>query len=519
MKDKGSLEEKAGIVVFARVLTTVIDLALAITTIQLLIKQDFAIMGYILMIHELARNLATLGLPESIFYFFERITHRQKATFVGQTVAMLSIAGIGAAGLILGVSSVLPFILTEWNPQAIGQLQEVLPWLALVVLLEIPTWPVSNILLALDHQKDAAWYETLTSAILFGAIVTPILLGYGVLGAVFGMVGYALIRAIGSALWIIIRLSQIQSNATGPLHDEVSADHGVEPISLREQLRFSLPLGLSSYVNKLNRNIDKVVVSILLPVFALADYTLGAQEVPIIRVIPFAIGSVLISRFVAYQLEGKKKELLDLWYRGVEKVSLLVLPLGVLSIVIAPDLIAWIASNDQTDYSGAVLPFQIYNAIVLLRVTHYGSILQAFGDSKGVLQMSVQLVVLNLVLSIPATLAFGIVGTAASTLLANIVNWWLYLRRIGRHLDVPAHRVLPFGRYTSILGISLGIGVAMMMIQQWGFPSMNAPLRLGVITALFLPTYWFIGSWTQVIRQDDRAQFKRWVSLTFFRSS
>ncbi|RPF80036.1 MAG: hypothetical protein CBC65_006940 [Rhodothermaceae bacterium TMED105] len=70
MSAKGSLEQKAGIVVFARVLTTVIDLALAITTIQLLIKQDFAIMGYILMIHELARNLATLGLPESIFYFF-----------------------------------------------------------------------------------------------------------------------------------------------------------------------------------------------------------------------------------------------------------------------------------------------------------------------------------------------------------------------------------------------------------------------------------------------------------------
>lgn len=519
MSAKGSLEKKAGIVVFARVLTTVIDLALAITTIQLLIKQDFAIMGYILMIHELARNLATLGLPESIFYFFERITHRQKATFVGQTVAMLSIAGMAAGGVILGVSSLLPSILTEWNPEAIEQLQEVLPWLALVVLLEIPTWPVSNILLALDHQKDAAWYETLTSAILFVAIVTPILLGFGVLGAVYGMVGYAALRALGSVVWVLARLTQIQAQDVDVSQTQESKDVEPAPVSLMEQLRFSLPLGLSSYVNKLNRNIDKVVVSVLLPVFALADYTLGAQEVPIIRVIPFAIGSVLISRFVAYQLEGKKQELLDLWYRGVEKVSLLVLPLGVLSIVIAPDLIAWIASSDQADYSGAVLPFQIYNAIVLLRVTHYGSLLQAFGDSKGVLRMSLQLVALNLVLSIPATLAFGIVGTAASTLLANIVNWWLYLRRIGRHLDLPAHKVLPFGRYTSILGISLGIGAIMMAIQQWGFPGMNAPLRLLTIIALFLPTYWFVGSWTQVIKQDDREQFRRWVSLTFFRSS
>jgi O-antigen/teichoic acid export membrane protein len=519
MSDKGSLEEKAGIVVFARVLTTVIDLALAITTIQLLIKQDFAIMGYILMIHELARNLATLGLPESIFYFFERITYRQKARFVGQTVAMLSIAGLAAAGLILGVSSVLPSILTEWSPEAIDQLQNVLPWLALVVLLEIPTWPVSNILLALDRQKDAAWYETLTSAILFVAIVIPIVLGFGVLGAVYGMVGYAALRALGSAIWVTARLIQPHSSGGDDSHIQELENGKPEPISLMEQLRFSLPLGLSSYVNKLNRNIDKVVVSVLLPVVALADYTLGAQEVPIIRVIPFAIGSVLISRFVAFQLDGKKQELLELWYRGVEKVSLLVLPLGVLSIVIAPDLIAWIASSDQADYSGAVLPFQIYNAIVLLRVTHYGSLLQAFGDSRGVLRMSLQLVALNLVLSIPATLAFGIVGTAASTLLANIVNWWLYLRRIGRHLDLPAHKVLPFRRYTSILGISLGIGSVMMAIQQWGFPGMQAPARLLTIAALFLPTYWAVGSWTRVIKQDDRAQFRRWISLTFFRSS
>lgn len=519
MKQRDSLEKKAGIVVFARILTTIIDLALAITTIQLLVKQDFAIMGYILMIHELARNLATLGLPESIFYFFERISLRQKARFTGQTFALLMVAGLVAGGCILGISTILPFILPEWNPQAVEQLQRVLPWLALVVVLEIPTWPVSNIFLALDHQKDAAWFETLTSAVLFGAIVVPIALGYGVVGAVFGMVVYATIRALGSTLWVMVRLRQTSKKDTLLESVDAAQDSFHENVSILAQLRFSLPLGLSSYVNKLNRNIDKVVVSVLLPVFALADYTLGAQEIPIIRVIPFAIGSVLISRFVAYQIEGKKEELLELWYRGVEKVSLLVLPLGVLSIVIAPDLIAWIASSDQADYSGAVLPFQIYNAIVLLRVTHYGSLLQAFGDSKGVLRMSIQLVILNIILSIPATLAFGIVGTAASTLIANIVNWWLYLRRIGRHLELPAHKVLPFKRYLSILGISLAIGALMMVVQHWGFQELTAPIRLILITMLFLPTYWLVGSWTQIIGQEDRAQFIRWASLTFFRSS
>ena len=64
-----SLTEKTGVVVFARIITTVVDLALAIAVVRLLSKTDFAIMGYILMIHEVARNVAVLGFPDSVFYF------------------------------------------------------------------------------------------------------------------------------------------------------------------------------------------------------------------------------------------------------------------------------------------------------------------------------------------------------------------------------------------------------------------------------------------------------------------
>ncbi|MDR9365385.1 MAG: hypothetical protein RI575_08610, partial [Balneolaceae bacterium] len=65
-KKSTNLSEKAGVVVFARIVTTVIDLAIVIATIQILSKTDFAIIGYLLMIHEVARNLATLGFPDSV---------------------------------------------------------------------------------------------------------------------------------------------------------------------------------------------------------------------------------------------------------------------------------------------------------------------------------------------------------------------------------------------------------------------------------------------------------------------
>jgi O-antigen/teichoic acid export membrane protein len=500
-KKSTNLSEKAGVVVFARIVTTVIDLAIVIATIQILSKTDFAIIGYLLMIHEVARNLATLGFPDSVFYFFERVSGSAKRAFVNQTTLILLGTALIAGIFILLVSYFAPSFLTEWSPDSIEQVQYLLPFMALVAVFEIPTWPVTNILLALDRQKESAWYEMITSLLTFLLLVGPLALGYGLDIAVYGLVAYGLIRFIGSWVWMRVVLPE------GKLSDS--------EISVRRQVNFSLPLGLSALVNKINRYVDKFVVSILLPVTAYAEYTIGAQEVPIIRVIPFAVGSVLISRYVEFQLESKKEELLQLWYKGVQKVSLLVVPLTILSIIIASDLIAIIAESEGTSYRNAVLPFQIYNLIVLVRVTHYGSILQAFGDTRGVFYLSINLVIANLILSIPLTMLYGINGTALGTLIANLYNWYITLRRIGGHMELPARKVLPFPYYLKVLGVSVLTAVPIWYGRYILINEENSILGLLVSIIAYLLLFSILGTFLRVITSDDWSQLKNWLLLKF----
>jgi O-antigen/teichoic acid export membrane protein len=312
------------------------------------------------------------------------------------------------------------------------------------------------------------------------------------------------IRFIGSYIWLHLALPP------GTLSDS--------EITIRQQADFSLPLGFSSLTNKINRYVDKFVVSVLLPSTAYAEYTIGAQEVPIIRVIPFAVGSVLISRYVSLQLESKKEELLELWYKGVEKVSLLVIPLTILSIVAAPDLVSLIADSEGTDYSNAVLPFQIYNLIVLIRVTHYGSILQAFGDTKGVFYVSINLVIANIILSVPFTMMWGITGTAASTLLANLYNWFVVLKRIGGHMELPAYKVLPFPFYFKVLATSVLVAIP-AWFSRFTFFDADMVIR-GLLFTLFIYLLLFsiAGSLFKIITKDDWKKFKNWVLLRFLQS-
>lgn len=498
-KKGGSLTDKAGIIVFSRIITTIIELVMVIVLINLTQKQEFAIISFLLIVYETARYVATMGFPDSVFYFFERLAKTAKKAFALQTCGILSVTGMVSFFIIIGLSYIPEVYLREWDPEAVMTVGALLPYMAFVAILEIPTWPVQNLMLAADRQKDSAWFQLGNSVMTFTALVVPLWLGFELETALQCLVLYSGIRFVIALLWVWKMLP------AGPL----MPDRGL----LREQIRFSIPIGLSMLTSRFNRYIDKFVVSAMLPAAAFAEYTVGAQEVPVIRVIPFAVGTVLISRFVSLQLESKKEELLSLWYRGIEKVSLLVIPLTILFITIAEDFILALVGDE---YLGAVLPFQIYTLIVLMRVTHYGSILQAFGDTKGILYLSLNLLAANLILSIPFTYFFGIAGTAASTFIANMYNWHITLRRIGGHMELPARKVLPFPFYLRVLGVSVVVAAITYGIRTAIF-AMETPLvNILWMAPFFLLLFALLGTLTGTIRNEDWRQFIHWSKLKFF---
>lgn len=474
---------------------------MAISLVNLLAKTDFAVISYLLLIYESARYLATLGFPESIFYFFERITRNAKKAFALQTCAIMMVTATISAIVIFGISFAVPSLLGHWDEASQSAVKDFLPIMALVAFLEIPTWPVSNVLLAADRQKDAAWYQLLASGMTFAAIIGPLALGFPLMVSLYCLLAYSLLRFIISFIWLIIVLPPLVEYSGKTL--------------LREQIKFAIPIGASSLVSRFNKFIDKFVVSLLLPATALAEYNVGAQEIPIVRVIPFAVGSVLISRYVNLQLQDKKEELLELWYKGIRKVSLVVLPLTIMFIVIAYDFVTVLFGQE---YEAAVIPFQIYSLIILMRVTYYGSILQAYGDTKGVLYVSLNLLVANIILSVPFTLMWGINGAAFSTLLANVYNWVVVLNRIGKHMELPARKVLPFYYYLKVLASAVAGGGLAWLARNFIFPDMSAIGSLGATIVIFLILFALIGTFSKTISKEDWRQFGEWMRLKFLYS-
>ncbi len=483
---KSSLSDKVSVVVFARVITTLIDLITGVAVVRLLSKSDVAVMSFILVTYHTVRLMATLGFPESIFYFFERVQEGARRTLAYQTIGMLGVmAGLGAL-VMWGISTGAPSILSNWADYELGAVQTLLPIVALVALLEIPTWPFDNLMLAADRQRDAAWYQVLTSLMMFAGLIGPMLLGYPLQTAIQGLLVYAVLRFVLSMVWI----NRVLPRSTDTLPTGL----------LKEQIAFSIPLGASSLVGRLNKQVDKFVVSTLLPATALAHYTVGAQEIPIVTVVPYAVGAVLISRFVRLEQADQKAELLQLWYKGIEKVTLLVVPTAIFFIATAPDFIRVVFGPG---YEAAVVPFQIYGLIVLHRVAQYGSILQAFGDTRSILRITSILLLTNIVLSVPFTFAFGIIGTALSTFVSNMVSWTLALYAIGKHLGVRPSKVLPFPFYLRVLGLAAACGGSIWVLRHLILPVHGAGVGLTWTTLLYLILFAGLGTVFNLITRAD----------------
>ena len=496
------LSHQVGVVVAARITSTLVDIATAVATARLLSKTDFAVLGYLMVVFQVVRYLAMMGFPDSVFYFFERLSSSARRAFCLQTFVVLAASAAGAGGVILLCAHAVPHLLSaEWTDRNIHDVQRFLPWLALVAVLEIPTWPAMNVLLASGRHRHAALYEVLFSLLLFAGLVGPLLFGYSLRYALMGLTLYAAVRLLVSVTWVSLVLPP----------STLRPPRGL----LGEQIRFAIPLGSSLLVNRMNRYADKLVVGAMLTPAALAEYNIASQEIPLVAVLPYAVGTVLITRYVRLVKDDRRQELLELWYQGIRKMSLFVVPITVLLIAIAPEAIPLIFGREN--YEASIRPFQICTTVLLLRVASFSSILQSFGDTRAVLWVALSRFAGNVALTIPFTLWWGTVGTAGATALASFLNLFHILAILSRHMQLPAHRVLPFGYYGRVLAVALVSAGATWGLRLLRVLPLEEVPRIGATVVAYGVVFLVVGSLTGVISREDRGHLRDWLSLKYLR--
>jgi O-antigen/teichoic acid export membrane protein len=486
-KDAGA----AGIYLAGRSVGMALVVVASVVANHLYDQLGFAYVSAVIIVAETANALGSLGLHDAVFYFFGRHPERA-AAIVRQTSALLLMAAIPVTFAMFVV--VLAFF------HGTLDLLPAMPWLAMVIVIELPTLPAINQLIAHGHAGIASVLYVTFAVLRTVPVLLPAAFGWSLSTIPMMMALFGLTRL--AAHFVIIR--RVYPLAPGQRW-WVRAE-------MREIFFFALPAGLAATVGKLMPQIDKYSALWLLGPIVFGIYNVAAFELPLVTLIPYAIGAVMQVRYVRLYASGDTAGLQRLWYQTTSKTMVLVVPLAIVVIATAPDLIAMLF---EPEYARATLPFQILTVVLLHRVAAYGPMLQATNQTRLLFTTSILIVGSNLLLQFPLTELFGFPGPALATALSVVPAWMLTLQRIGVALGGGIRIALPWRFYARVIVVAAGLGAILWLVR----PHIDLPpgARLAASVIGYAIAFVIAGRITGVVHREDTAYLRRVISFGLLR--
>ena len=452
------------------------QLVLAVLLVRLMSPAEWNEAAFLLSIYLAGTTIGTLNLHHGIVFFLPRVEPGQRRNLVMQNVKLLLAMG---SLIMLGLILAKPFFVGG----ALGD-GDILPWLGLAIALELPAACFGMTLIGLERFVGVATWDLAGTALTLTGAVVPVAAGYGVAGLVTGLIIAGGIR-FASGITLVYRSLPGAGARLGRAF-------------FVEQLRYGIPLGATIAVAMLNRLIDKWFIA----AFESNDfgiYAVAAQEVPLLAVLPYAGGAALITKLVDAFHERDLVGARGHWIQLTSSMSLLVAPLGVGLILVAPDLLPAIFGRE---FASGVVPFQLFTAVTVHRVAEYGMLLRAAGKTRELLIVASVTLGANVVLAGFGAWAGGMSGSAWGTLVASAIGWLTALRFIGKALDVPVRFAFPWTRWIAAVAVSataaciaFGIsqlvdvsGMARVAVQTFAFVAVVVPSMRLLATSERPPT-------------------------------
>jgi O-antigen/teichoic acid export membrane protein len=489
VSDAKEASKEAGIYAYSRIAGTLFALLALALGARLYNKPEFAYVSALLLLYESAIALGSLGLADAVFYYIGRSPERASHV-VRQTSFLLLCVAIPVIAIVCGfgmhMSKTIP----------IGP---ALPWLALTILIELPTQPAVNQLLAVRQARLASALYITFAAYRPLAVLLPVLAGFSVtwMPVIMAVAG---ITRLAAHTTIIRRVF--------PLTEPGWLDRA----TLRSIVLFAFPAGVAVLGGKLNPQIDKYVVQLVRGESDFVLYTTAAWELPLVTLIPYAIGAVMQARYTRLFAAGEREQLRQLWLQTVRKTALMVLPLSLMVIALAREAVTLVAG---VKYVAAAPLFQIFTLTMLQRVAAYGPMLQSIGETRSLLVTNGLMLATNLALSYPFTIWFGFPGAAIATVCATIPPLAFTLWRISLGFGCGLRGVMPWRHYVATLALSALLALGLWLVRDM-LPG-SAGARLGLGAAIYMVTFFVAGRAVGLISADDADYLKRWLTLEMLR--
>lgn len=416
-----------------QVLTSVATLVVFAVLSRLLTVRDYGTFMQVMLVYSSALPFMSLGLPQAPFYFLPRYPDRPRGVMLENLVLLLLMGGAFTLFLMAGGAGLVSSLFK--NEDLRIPLQIIAPY----PLLMLPVLSLPACLLARGRVVQIPLFTVTAKVTMLLFTVGATLVWGTLIAAVAGMVASALVVVTPG---LLIMLSSCRDGGSRPTLS-----------GAKEQLTYSIPLGMAGLVGILSTKFNQIVVGSLCTPEEFAIYVNGAFQIPVVAILMSSVRSVLLADFVKMYEEGKNQQIGELWRRATVGVSAILIPIMVFLEILAPEVMRLLFS---AKYEAAAIPFRILLLLLVMRSIAMNSVFLASGHSRLVLSRGLISLILNVVLSIGLVKWFGYIGASIGLVIA--MYFWATpysIWKTARILKSSVSSVYPFAPVGKILLASL----------------------------------------------------------------
>ena len=463
-------------------------LVLSIVLTRYLTQTDYGTYLHVQLIANVAIWTFMLGIPHSVYYFLPKV--RQQRTMMLTTVAlMMTIAGLVGISVI-AFGDQLSNLLN--NPS----LKNLIYITAGIAFFQIPLAIYEPALIASNKVRTFIMTDSVFNIGFFLVILIPTLMTGDIKTILISLCAFHGIQLL-VYLFVLVRTA-LQFNNSNDGDD----------YRVREQLEYSLPIGLSQGIFELSRYGDKVIVSHFFDPATLAIYTRGAMDIPLLNIINNTIDNLMMPKLIEAYKDKCAQSLLKLWHDTIALTASFMYPSFFFLVFTAPYLIPGLYGDD---YKEAVPIFQIYSCGIIFRVSTYNVIVRVIGKTGMMAWVAAFSETANILGTIILVKNFGLWGAPFATILSYMIIVFGYLFGISRRLEVSLAAIFP---WRILFGVGAIAGIATIplipihYLIELGHPSLGYWPALGIMAVVYSLVYWALMRFLPVLQENHREMLR-----------
>lgn len=422
------LSQQAGLLSLADLLRFLLKTLIGIALARLLSPTDLGSYRQLFLIYSTLSGIFMLGFPQSMLYFIPKAKSADEVKrLISRTINVVSILGLACALLMLGANDIIAKSFSNPN------LSKLLVIYCLYPIFIFVTQLYSSVLLGLKEPLRSAKFTIF--AILCDLVI--------VLGIAFWtrdivMITFAVvISAFIQWLWAAHSLRQYRGGFSRESF-----------VGFKEQLSYTIPLGLSLLIGVLSVQLDKLMISSFFKPGEFAVFSLGAMELPLIGILTNSVNAILLPNLSSVD----KNQLSSMYRASIRKNALIIFPLATVFFIFATEFMVFIYG---AIYAESAIYFRIYLLLLPLRVATYGIVFQAMGRTKLVMIDAIIMLVLNAGLNYFLIQIYGMRGAAFATVIVSWLILIVYLLQMRFQLGLKLLALFPLWRLIKTLLVAI----------------------------------------------------------------